>query len=290
MNISEKEKKIIQSAMKLISSKGFSSTSIQEIAIESGISKGAFYLHFKSKEELLTAIFHYNFDSIINNVKFFEGTSLPPREKFIKQLTAFCESFLGHREFMVMLAREQAIPLNTNIKEMIYTKIFQMYSFLKDGLLAIYGPDIKPYSWDLTIMLEGMTKGFIKTMLFEDKNIEVKQLIAYMMNRLDSLVAGMQGEQPFISEEKAADIFHKATEYFSQNGQSDKTLIQQMKSMAKELEDSEDVLISLEVLEAEILSDKPRLPVIQGMLYNIKEVDALKEHSKLLINMYQLKL
>lgn len=48
--MTEKNTQIIEAGMKLFANKGFSATSVQEIATESGISKGSFYLHFKSKD------------------------------------------------------------------------------------------------------------------------------------------------------------------------------------------------------------------------------------------------
>jgi TetR/AcrR family transcriptional repressor of nem operon len=51
INMSLKEK-IIHESMKLFSLKGFLSTSIDEILLASNSSKGGFYNHFKSKEEL----------------------------------------------------------------------------------------------------------------------------------------------------------------------------------------------------------------------------------------------
>ncbi len=45
----EKERLIIEMAMKLFATKGVNATSVQEIVTACGISKGAFYLYFKSK-------------------------------------------------------------------------------------------------------------------------------------------------------------------------------------------------------------------------------------------------
>ncbi|MEH7484704.1 helix-turn-helix domain-containing protein, partial [Neobacillus drentensis] len=108
--MTEKEKVIIKSGMKLFAQKGFSSTSIQEIATESNISKGAFYLHFKSKDDLLLAILEYIFETIESSRLVFENQDLSPREKFIKQISAFFGTFIGHKEFLIMLSKEQAIP------------------------------------------------------------------------------------------------------------------------------------------------------------------------------------
>ena len=47
---------IIHEALKLFSLKGFSSTSITDILEATGVSKGGFYNHFKSKEDLFFAV------------------------------------------------------------------------------------------------------------------------------------------------------------------------------------------------------------------------------------------
>lgn len=48
--------KLLESASECFSEKGFSATSIREIATRAGISQGAMYTYFKSKEELFIAI------------------------------------------------------------------------------------------------------------------------------------------------------------------------------------------------------------------------------------------
>jgi AcrR family transcriptional regulator len=46
------KKELMDEAMHIFSLKGFAQTSIQEIALAAGISKGAFYKHYESKESL----------------------------------------------------------------------------------------------------------------------------------------------------------------------------------------------------------------------------------------------
>ena len=54
--------------MKLFASKGYNTTSVQEIADECHMSKGAFYLYFKSKEALLISILHYYYDKVFTRI------------------------------------------------------------------------------------------------------------------------------------------------------------------------------------------------------------------------------
>jgi AcrR family transcriptional regulator len=52
----ETRTKIMESAIKLFSNQGFNKASVDDICAEAGISKGAFYHHFKSKQELFLAL------------------------------------------------------------------------------------------------------------------------------------------------------------------------------------------------------------------------------------------
>ena len=49
----ENKKRIIECALKLINEKGFNNVSVSEITKTANVSKGAFYIHFKSKEDLI---------------------------------------------------------------------------------------------------------------------------------------------------------------------------------------------------------------------------------------------
>ncbi len=52
----ELKERIIHESLKLFSLKGFSSTSISDILVAAQTSKGGFYNHFKSKEDLLLSV------------------------------------------------------------------------------------------------------------------------------------------------------------------------------------------------------------------------------------------
>ncbi|MBE0689783.1 MAG: TetR/AcrR family transcriptional regulator [Anaerolineae bacterium] len=52
----EREQRILDAAFALITHYGYDKTTVDEIAREAGISKGAIYLHFKSKEALFEAL------------------------------------------------------------------------------------------------------------------------------------------------------------------------------------------------------------------------------------------
>lgn len=65
-----KSKQIGEAALKLFASKGYQNTSIREIAIEAGVSKGLIYNYFTSKEEILSTLIYGVFDTMFAMYKF----------------------------------------------------------------------------------------------------------------------------------------------------------------------------------------------------------------------------
>ena len=87
-----KEKKLLDSAFKLFSKKGFKDTSIQNIVDDAGVAKGTFYLYFKDKYELQ--------DALIVNIsqKLFSG-ALKHINK--KNITDFYDRIIGIMDYII---------------------------------------------------------------------------------------------------------------------------------------------------------------------------------------------
>lgn len=60
----ENKNKIIEVALKLINEKGFDNVSVSAITKEAGVSKGAFYIHFDSKEDLIVKQINLFYDDL----------------------------------------------------------------------------------------------------------------------------------------------------------------------------------------------------------------------------------
>lgn len=68
--IPEREQRILSAAAERIAHYGYDKTTIEEIARDAGISKGAVYLHFRSKEQLFEALLLRESDGLIG--RYFE--------------------------------------------------------------------------------------------------------------------------------------------------------------------------------------------------------------------------
>src|SRR5512141_2599991 len=83
----ETKTKILDSAIKLFSTRGFSAASVDDICEEAGISKGAFYHHFESKQALFLALLDSWLQAIDGAIEASKDKTAP--ETFMQMTEAF---------------------------------------------------------------------------------------------------------------------------------------------------------------------------------------------------------
>ncbi|MBD1379561.1 TetR/AcrR family transcriptional regulator [Metabacillus arenae] len=286
----EKEKLIIESAMKLFAKKGISSTPIQEIASEAGISKGAFYLYFKSKEALIFSIFKYYFGRIHKKMNDIEKEGLSARETFVKQLACYFSEIESHREFIIMQHREHAIPINKEIGELLQNMRLESIKTYRNNFEKIYGDKVKPFILDLTIILQGIVHSYLELIMFKVTGFNHVNLSKFILNRCDDLVEGLLSseEKPVLPPTLIEKIM--LAEEKMKSTQKDKIVeeIEMLKSNYSSNPDYENITVTLDVLKEEIQLEKPRVPVIQGMLSNFEDFPELKDFKQKIISLFEI--
>ena len=279
----EKEKWIIEAAMQLFAKKCFSSTSVQEIAAESGISKGAFYLYFESKEALLLAIFQYYSNRIQQRVMEVEGLNLSKRELFERQIEVQLEEIMQHKAFIVMLIREFSIPYNADIAAFVHSIRMESNTFYRTKLIQVYGEEIERYSHDLTLLVHGILGACNELILLNRAELSPARVAVYITNRIDSLVSGMlaSAEEPLLLSEEWMQLSGCG----AAPGEAEaKTALLQAVSAAADVAakqaGSEHLAVTLDLLRQEMAAEAGRLPLIEGMLHNLgayPELRALRD-------------
>ena len=87
----ETRARIIESASKLFSNRGYNAASVDDICAEAGISKGAFYHHFESKQALFLALLDGWLQTIDNAIAASKNSTAP--ETFTQMTAAFPSIF-----------------------------------------------------------------------------------------------------------------------------------------------------------------------------------------------------
>jgi AcrR family transcriptional regulator len=92
---------ILDAAAEVLARQGYDAARVDEIARASGVSKGAFYFHFPSKEEMVLGLVDQLSDRLIKKVRRMIDAEPPSRDRLGAAIQALLETFarkrtLGH--------------------------------------------------------------------------------------------------------------------------------------------------------------------------------------------------
>src|SRR5215831_8342825 len=90
----ETRQRILMAAIQLLAQKGFANVSMNDIVEVSGVSKGGVYWHFKSKDEIVQAIFDFFFDAqlqVVNATLQGEGKAADKLQRIFQLATQEAE-------------------------------------------------------------------------------------------------------------------------------------------------------------------------------------------------------
>lgn len=131
------KEKITEVSLQLFEQKGYHTVSIDKIVKESGISKGAFYHYFKSKDELLYNIHDYFITYVLDKAKEAYETCETPTERLNAIIKSFVMMFDMYRPHVTVFYQE-SLNLSSEYFYEIKKKRDQykemMFKVVEDGI------------------------------------------------------------------------------------------------------------------------------------------------------------
>lgn len=193
--MNDKKTQLILAAMKLFGERDYHTASVQDIVSLAGVSKGAFYQHFQSKEELLFSIFNHYFDRIRAGLQeVLSDTSPDPRDALIRGIHLQCQSVLENKDFLCMMVKGIAFT-EKSIGELMALESVRQLRWFQERIVALYGPELEAHSMDCAAMLTGYMKEHFFFHIFYQYPIDSAKLSKYLMDRLDDLASGIRRKQ-----------------------------------------------------------------------------------------------
>jgi TetR/AcrR family transcriptional repressor of nem operon len=142
---------ILDTAQRIIGSKGFSPVGINEILVSAGVPKGSFYYYFSSKEVFGTALLEHYFAKYLSEIdEFLTATDRTARER----LSAYWTYFRANQESHDPDGKCLAVKLGAEVSDMSE----EMRLALKTGTAAVIARIarvIKEGKADGTVSLDG---------------------------------------------------------------------------------------------------------------------------------------
>lgn len=258
---------LIQAAIKLFGERDYHSASIQDIVSLAGVSKGSFYLHFQSKEELLISILKHYFNSYFSQLELaHQDQALTKKELLIKAIALQCSLVMENKDFWSMQVKGIMSTPSEEIQQFCLDQSLLGLAWFQTTIIDLYGPAVEPHAVDLASMLNGMLKEYFFYYICFHHPIDIDELSAYLVERLDDLVHGIISKKnsPLLS---ASCIFKSSPS--SSEGASLQALLDKLKPLitahVKDAASAQSMQLALQALEAELAKGHPNNVIVQGM-------------------------
>ena len=273
-----KKQLIMEKALELFAQQGIEATPVQQITDYCGISKGAFYLSFKSKDELILALVDHFMIQIIADIDYtVKNTGSNEELLYTFYYTTF-QSFHKHSDFAKIFIKEQTQSFN----EELIVKI-HYYDRLMEGIILslierLYGEKVKHTKYDLIYCIKGLMNSYSALFLFNNAPLD-RDLLCQSLVEKTKLLA-RHTTVPFITHEDFQMLKHPIKEEITKE-----QIIEMIEKIVKEIEEP-IVKESLFLLKDQLLEPALSPAIVKGLLENIRQHPHCKWVSYLLFNYY----
>lgn len=270
-----KKQLIMEKSLELFAKQGFEATSIQQITEHCGISKGAFYLSFKSKEELIISLIDHFMIQITSDIDYVVKNTINKDNLLFEFFYTVFRSSQKHSDFAKILMKEQTQSFNQEliIKFRYYDRLIE--KIILTMIDRMYGEEIKHTKYDLVYCVKGFISIYSELFLFIDVPVDIKLLSQSLVEKTNLLAR--HTTIPFISQELLQ---------FKQPMDEEVTMVQILEIMEQNIKEIEDSIEkeSLVLLKQHLLEPTLSPAIVKGLLENIRNHPHCKWISYLLRN------
>lgn len=256
-----KKQLIMENALELFAKQGFEATSVQQITDHCGISKGAFYLSFKSKDELIVALIDHFMRQFAADIDLVVSEEREEDLLYNFFYTTF-QSFNKHSDFAKLLMKEPAQSFN----EELFTKLHHYNKSLEKVILSmierLYGERSNELKYDLLFCIKGFMSTYSELFIKYKLPIDMESLVHSLVEKTNLLAKNMTIS--FITDELIQVIDQPVTK--------DPTVEQTIEILDKNIDEMEDSIEkeSLLLLRKELSEPTLQPAIVKGLLANIQ--------------------
>lgn len=294
--IVDKRTKILEVAKTLFLQQGYKSTSIQSIATEAGISKGAVYLYFRSKEDILLSIFRMIEARVWHKIeKINQNGDLTARDKYRLQIVTFYNEIMENLQFNQMMLNESAVELNEAFYAYAREYRYRLQKSQEASLLNIYGDKLSPWISDIVVSVNGVMQEFDASIVLDNLELTVESLADFICNITEYLVQGILADKPEPLFDESTRLKRDAflEQQKDQKRQRIEQGFQQLSDRSHSLDLSADRKAELQetlVLIKEALQEKEiNKTLVRALTLNLGEFSELKKEVSLICDLLEIK-
>jgi len=257
-----KKQLIMEKALELFSEQGFEATSVQQITERCGISKGAFYLSFKTKDELLISMVENYLQQFVTDVDQVVRSSLSKDIILVEFYKSIFLAFKKHAASARVFLNEKVLLTKKELFQKIIAYDIEMSKSIIYMLEQLYQDKLDDTKYDVMYCIKGFMKSYSELFIFSDIPLDLDQLSKSLAEKTEILAK--YTTIPFMTEELVQLTAKPCNEDFSKE------------SLLELIEQHLDGLIdtiereSLELLKEQVENPTYSKPIIKGLIENIR--------------------
>lgn len=200
-----RKQELLDAALQLFYEKGYEKTSVNDIIEKIGVSKGAFYYYFKSKEEVLDNLSMQQTEKIIKIIKkIAENNRLNTLEKLNKVIAESLEYKIAHQEHRIKIHKVFEQGVNSKLQRRILENNVE---FIRPTIQSIVEQGIQEGVFDTVFpeeaaevyiycgsILRNMLSKLLREKGGEPGNIEIiKQKLIFYEDLIERILGAKKG-------------------------------------------------------------------------------------------------
>lgn len=177
---------LLDIALTLFAERGVENVSIKDLATEAEVAQGLIYYYFKSKDELLAAVFQQHnplpeFEAIIKQI-----ADLPAREGLLMFASRLAELLSEKRLVLRLLVRELLSPRSASLVQVLSMREEVMAQFGRYFQSRVAAGELKPHDSLISIQ---MLVGSLLTLSLLDQPLE-----PFVPKLVDTVLDGIRAD------------------------------------------------------------------------------------------------
>lgn len=257
-----KKQLIMEKALELFSEQGFEATSVQQITERCGISKGAFYLSFKTKDELIISMVEHYLQQFIADVDQVVRSSLSKDIILVEFYKSIFQAFKNNAASARVFFNEKVLLSKKELFQKIMAYDADMSKSIIYMLEQLYQDELHETKYDVMYCIKGFMKSYSELFIFSDIPLNLDQLAKSLAEKTE--IIARHTTIPFITEELVQLTPEPYNEKVSQE-----SLLELIEQYLNGLEESIE-RESLELLKFQVENPTYSKPILKGLIENIR--------------------
>ena len=257
-----KKQLIMEKALELFSEQGFEATSVQQITERCGISKGAFYLSFKTKDELVFSMVDYYLQQFLIDIDQVVRGSYNKENLLVEFYKSIFQAFKAHSASARVFFNEKIFLSKKELFHKITAYEAEMSKSIIYMLAQLYEDKLQETKYDVMYCIKGFMKSYAELFIFSNMPLDLDQLAKSLAEKTD--IIARFTTIPFITE----DLVHFVSKPCEQEI-SKETLLQLMEQHISNMEESIE-RESMVLLKDQVENPTYSMPILKGLVENIR--------------------